>query len=89
MVKVLVPYEVPIAATKYGKTAMQDNIAVKSNMKIIVKSQIHDLRNRPLTVLTTGKDGKKVNVANTDRLTKELEKFQGLDEELALLQVSS
>ncbi|KAL5268083.1 hypothetical protein ACHWQZ_G002064 [Mnemiopsis leidyi] len=50
------------------------------------RMMIHDLRNRPLTVLTTGKDGKKVNVANTDRLTKELEKFQHLDEELALLQ---
>lgn len=27
-----------------------------------------------------------MNVANTDRLTKELEKFQGLGEELAILQ---
>lgn len=27
-----------------------------------------------------------MNIANTDRLTKELQKFQGLDEELAILQ---
>lgn len=45
---------------------------------------IHDLRNRQLTVVVN-KDGKHVNAANADRLTRELERYKDVDEQLELL----